>query len=200
MQKYQYSSKLILISGFAFVILIISVLTVTWAIHVSESKQNMKVIFGEQKQSRLLVAMRDAARQRAIYLHRMAMMKDFFDRDEEFMKFNAAASEFVVAREELLSMEKEASQEVLIWKRARPDIVDGQSAQMETAELILQDRYVAANELLLEKVIPIQNRVNDTLSAMFGVQKDTALQAYDVPLMLKTRLMKPGWQPKLLRR
>ena len=182
MQKYQYSSKLILISGFAIVILIMSVLTVTWAIHVSESKENMKVIFGEQKQSRLLVTMRDAARQRAIFLHRMAMMKDVFDRDDEYMKFNKAATAFVVAREELLSMEKEASQEVLIWKKARPDIVNGQSAQMETAELILQDHSVAANELLLEKVIPIQNKVNDTLSAMFGVQKDTALDAYETAI------------------
>jgi signal transduction histidine kinase/DNA-binding response OmpR family regulator len=182
MQKYQYSSKLILVSGFAFVILIMTALTITWAIHVFESKENIKVIFGEQKQSRLLVTMRDAARQRAIYLHRMTMMKDIFDRDEEYMKFNDAASEFVVARDELLSMEKEASQEVLIWNKARPHIINGQSAQLETAELILQDRVNEANELLLEKVIPIQNKVNDTLSAMFGVQKDTASQAYEAAI------------------
>jgi hypothetical protein len=162
MQKYQYSSKFILVSGFAFVILIMSALTITWAIHVFESKENIKVIFGEQKQSRLLVSMRDAARQRAIYLHRMATMKDVFDRDEEYMKFNEAASEFVTARDELLSMEKEASQEVLIWNKARPHIINGQSAQLETAELILQDRGAEANGLLLEKVIPIQNKVNET--------------------------------------
>ncbi|MCI0504982.1 MAG: response regulator [Gammaproteobacteria bacterium] len=178
MQPYQYSSKLILVSGFAFVILIMTALTITWTIHVFESKENIKVIFGEQKQSRLLVTMRDAARQRAIYLHRMAMMKDAFDRDEEYMKFNEAASEFVNARDELLSMENEASQEIQIWNKARPDIINGQTTQLETAELILQDRSVEANELLLRKVIPIQNQVNDTLSAMFGVQKDTAAQAY----------------------
>ncbi|WP_455220433.1 response regulator [Kaarinaea lacus] len=182
MQKYQYSSKLILVSGFAFVILIMTALTITWAIHVFESKENIKVIFGEQKQSRLLVTMRDAARQRAIYLHRMAMMKDVFDRDEEYMKFNAAASEFITARNELLSMEKEASQEVLIWNKARPHIINGQSAQLETAELILQEQGSEANQLLLEKVIPIQNKVNDTLSAMFGVQKDTATQAYEAAI------------------
>ncbi|HEY5602890.1 MAG TPA: response regulator [Gammaproteobacteria bacterium] len=179
MQKYHYSSKLILVTGFAFVILIMTALTMTWAVHVSESRENIKVIFGEQKQSRLLVTMRDAARQRAIYLHRMAMMKDAFDRDEEYMKFNDAASEFVNARDELLSMEAAASLEILIWNRARPHIINGQSTQMETAELILQDRDVEANELLLRKVIPIQNKVNETLSAMFGVQKDTALQAYE---------------------
>jgi len=182
MQKYQYSSKLILVSGFAFVILIMTALTITWAIHVFESKENIKVIFGEQKQSRLLVAMRDAARQRAIYLHRMAMMKDVFDRDDEYMKFNAAASEFIAARDELLSMEKGASKELLIWNKARPHIISGQAAQLETAELILQEQGAKANQLLLEKVIPIQNKVNDTLSAMFGVQKDTATQAYEAAI------------------
>ena len=61
MKNFHYSSKLILTSGFAIVVLVITALTITWAIHVFESKENIKVIFGEQKQSRLLVAMRDAA-------------------------------------------------------------------------------------------------------------------------------------------
>ncbi|MGD8567140.1 MAG: ATP-binding protein [Gammaproteobacteria bacterium] len=155
-----------------------SALTVTWAIHVFESKENIKVIFGEQEQSRLLVAMRDAARKRAIYLHRMALMKDVFDRDNEYMKFNAAATDFIVARNELLSMERAASREALIWNKARPYINNGENVQLDTAELILQDRIDDANELLLGRVIPIQNQVNETLSAMFDVQKATALEAY----------------------
>jgi signal transduction histidine kinase/CheY-like chemotaxis protein/HPt (histidine-containing phosphotransfer) domain-containing protein len=178
MQKIHYSSKLILVSGFAIVVLVITALTITWAIHVFESKENIKVIFGEQKQSRLLVAMRDAARQRAISLHRMISLTDPFDRDEEFMKFNVAATAFVVARDELLSMEVVASEEMSIWNKARPFIVNGQASQMETINLILQDRPDEANKLLLEKVIPTQNKVSSTLSAMFGVQKDTSLQAY----------------------
>jgi len=170
------------------VVLVITALTITWAIHVFESKENIKVIFGEQKQSRLLVAMRDAARQRAIYLHRMLTLTDPFERDAEFMKFNAAATDFVIARNELLSMEKDASQEVSIWNAARPYIVDGQASQLETAELILQDRKEEANELLLNKVIPIQNKVNETLSAMFGIQKDTALKAYEAAIDRNERI------------
>ena len=160
-------------------VVVITALTITWAINVFESKKNIKVIFGEQKQSRLLITMRDAARQRAIYLHRMITLTDPFERDEEYMRFNRAATDFVVARNELLGMEKVASREVLIWKKARPHIMDGQASQMETVDLILQDRSEEANELLLTKVIPIQNKVNETLSAMFGVQKETALKAYE---------------------
>jgi signal transduction histidine kinase/DNA-binding response OmpR family regulator len=188
MKNFHYSSKLILTSGFAIVVLVITALTITWAIHVFESKENIEVIFGEQKQSRLLVAMRDAARQRAIYLHRMITLNDPFERDEEFMKFNNAATDFVIARNELLGMEKDASQEVSIWNKARPFIVNGQASQLETAELILQDRPAEANELLLNKVIPIQNKVNETLSEMFGVQKDTALKAYDAAIARNERI------------
>ena len=179
MKNFRYSSKLILTSGFAIVVLVITALTITWSIHVSESKNNIEVIFGEQKQSRLLIAMRDAARKRAIHLHRMITLTDPFERDEEFMKFNAAATDFVVARNELLGMESGASQEISIWNKARPHIVDGQASQQETADLILQDKLKEANNLLLTKVIPIQNKVNETLSAMFGVQKDNALMAYE---------------------
>jgi len=187
-QKYHYSSKLILIAGFAFVVLIMGILTITWTIHVFESKQNIKVIFGEQKQSRLLVTMRDVARRRAIYLHRMAMLKDPFARDEEYMKFNAAATEFIVARDTLLSMEGGDSKEVEIWNKARPFIVEGAAIQKETAELLLQDRTKEANTLLLQKVIPIQNKVNDTLSEMFIVQKDLALKAYEAAIARNERI------------
>lgn len=168
--------------------MVISVLTVTWALHVSESKNNIEVIFGEQKQSRLLIAMRDAARKRAIHLHRMITLHDPFERDEEFMKFNSAATDFVVARNELLGMESGASQEISIWNKARPHIVDGQASQQETADLILQDRLDEANELLLTKVIPIQNKVNETLSAMFGVQKDNAYSAYTTAIARNERI------------
>ena len=189
MKNFRYSSKLILTSGFAVVVLVITALTYTWGLHVSESKKNINVIFGEQKQSRLLIAMRDAARKRAIHLHRMITLTDPFERDEEFMKFNAAATDFVVARNELLGMEEIASQEISIWNKARPQIVEGQASQQETAELILQERLDEANQLLLSKVIPIQNKVNETLSAMFGVQKDNAYKAYETAIARNERIL-----------
>lgn len=166
----------------------ITALTYTWTLHVAESKKNINVIFGEQKQSRLLIAMRDAARKRAIHLHRMITLTDPFERDEEFMKFNAAATDFVVARNELLGMETVASQEITIWNEARPHIMDGQASQQETADLILQDQLQEANNLLLSKVIPIQNKVNETLSAMFGVQKDNAYHAYTTAVARNERI------------
>lgn len=178
MNHFQYSSKLILITGFAFVIVIMTVITITWAIHVSESKQNIDGIFEQQKQARLLITMRDSARQRAIYLHRMAMMKDEFDRDAEYLKFKAAAGEFIQAKNGLLGLGSEASRELHIWNKARPFIKGGQSSQLTTAELILQDKIDEANLLLLEEVIPIQNKVNEILSELFDVQKEIALKEY----------------------
>jgi len=155
-----------------------SVLTFTWVIHVSESKHNIRSIFVEQKQSRLLMTMRDAARQRTIYLHRMAMMEDEFDRDEEYMRFKQAAADFIKARDELLSLEKDATEEILIWNRASPNIRKGQAVQQEVLELIMADKTSEANQLLLDKVIPIQDNINSILSAMFAVQEKIAEAEY----------------------
>ena len=170
----RYSSRLILIFGFSFMILIIVALTAIWAINVNENIKNIQGIFGEQKQTRLVVQMLDAARQRAIILHRMALMTDPFDVDEEYMKFKEMAGRFIKARDELLSMQKEAQVEIAIWKQAVPKINLGGEMQQKTLQLILDGHIQEANKLLLEKVIPIQNAVSDTLSKMFTYQKQAA--------------------------
>ena len=85
-------------------------------------------------------------------------------------------------------MEGEVSKEVDIWNKARPFIVEGENIQNETAELLLQERNEEANTLLLQKVIPIQNKVNETLSEMFVVQKNLALQAYQSAIARNERI------------
>ena len=184
----KYSSKVILIFGFSFMILIIIALTMIWAINVNENIKNIQGIFGEQKQSRLVIEMLDAARRRAIILHRMALMTDPFDIDEEYMQFKEMAGRFIQARDELLSMQEKAGVEIEVWKQAVPKIRNGEAMQQKTLELILDGRINEANKLLLDKVIPIQKVVNDTLSKMFTYQKRAAKQEFDAAFLRNSQI------------
>jgi len=148
--------------------------TCSWIIHVSESKKNIYSILAEQKQSRLLIAMRDAARRKAIYLHRMAMMEDEPGRNHEYIKFKQADDGFIAARDELLSLERVTTEIISIWEKAKPYVDGGRAVQQAVLTLLLEGNILKANRLLLEKVIPLQNHVNNILSAMFTVQDHIA--------------------------
>lgn len=179
---HKYSSKFLLVLGFGFVVLIIATLTIVWTVNVVETQRNIEGIYVEQKQSRLVVEMRDAARRRALLLHRMGMLEDVFDRDEVYLKFKEMAGKFIIAREELLSLEKQAGKELAIWNKAVPQIRNGEAAQRKVAELFLAEEDELANHLLLNEVIPIQNKANATLSEMFEVQKEIAYEQYQAAI------------------
>jgi len=179
---------MILISGFSLMLLIIVALTLIWAINVNENIKNIQGILGEQKQTRLVVEMLDAARQRAIILHRLTLIKDPFDRDEERVRFMEMAGQFIKARDELLSMQGEASVEIKIWNEAVPRIRNGESIQQQTLSLIMDGRIDEAKKLLLEKVIPIQKAVTETLSKMFSYQKRAAKDEFDAAFERNTQI------------
>lgn len=184
----QNSSKSFLILAFGFMILIVAGLCFVWSVNVNENQKNIKSIFGEQKQSRLVRQMRDSARQRAILLHRMSIMTDEFAIDDAYMQFKDMAGKFIGAREELLRLEGDAGVEREIWKRAVPKIRNGEAMQQRTLEYILEGQIDKANNLLLTEVIPIQNEVNNTLSEMLTYQSIAAEQEYNEAIERNTRI------------
>ena len=184
----QTSSKSFLILAFGFMIIIVAGLCFVWSVNVNENQKNIQSIFGEQKQSRLVREMRDSARQRAILLHRMAIMTDEFAIDDAYMQFKEMAGRFIGARDELLALENDAGVEREIWKRAVPKIRNGEAMQQKTLEYILEGQIYKANNLLLTEVIPIQNEVNNTLSEMLTYQSLTAEQEYNEALQRNTKI------------
>ena len=104
------------------------------------------------------------------------------------MKFKAMAGRFIQAREELLSLGDTAGVEVKIWQQAVPKIRNGEAMQQKTLQLILDGRTDEANKLLLDKVIPIQKAVSETLSQMFAYQKQAAKVEFDAAVMRNAQI------------
>ena len=184
----QYNSKLILIAGFGTVILVVAALMFIRISSVLATEKNLKQIYSHKKQNHLLGEMRDAARLRALLLHRMGIVTDEFERDEAFMQFNEGAGKFVAARMELLSMEHEMGVEKQVWHTIKPVISSGQTAQLEAAERYLIGDDDAANKIMLEQVIPIQNTVISALTDIINIQKQTAEEHFNYSLNRFNRL------------
>jgi PAS domain-containing protein len=174
-----HHSKYLIAIGFALVLALMISLTAIGLTRMAAIHQRMEVIVNEQNVKTDLVAlMRHAARERTIVLHRMAVMTDAFERDDELQKFSAMASEFLKARDKLVAMglsKTEAATLEKVGERA----LEGTRLQGEVVDLVLAEKLPEANKILLEKAMPAQNLVLAQLSELLEIQRDAGRKAVD---------------------
>ena len=163
-------TNLIIMLGFALILVIMAALTIIWLSHTTNASDYIAEIVKDQEKVELVFAMRDAANQRALTLYRMSVLSDPFEQDEEFLKFRGQAEEFIKARLALVEI-GETKQENATWLEAAPLIQQGTKSQTLVADHILNGDINIANELMANSVIPIQNNVLSHLTAMLDLQK-----------------------------
>ncbi|MCG6971190.1 MAG: response regulator, partial [Gammaproteobacteria bacterium] len=164
-------SKRVIAAGFGTILSILMFMTAVWVSHIMENTDRLQEIVLEHEESEYVFQMRDAAYNRAIALHRMALMDDPFERDDEYMEFKAAAETFIKSRDKLLNHNL-TEEEQKIWQRAKPLVMQGSRVQGEAVRKIIDESDIkAANALLLANVIPTQRQVMNELTSMLGAQK-----------------------------
>ena len=170
------SSKTVLSIGFGTILVLLVIMTVNWLNYIQETTEHIEEILEEQKETALVFKMRDSAHMRALILHRIALLDDSFDRDDEYMQFKQLASDFIQARDALVAMGMNPEEEK-IWKNAKKLIFQGGQTQLNSVEHFLEDRDKIARDLLLNEVTPIQNKVMAELTKMLDVQRDVMQRA-----------------------
>ena len=170
------SSKKIIFLGFAVVLTLLTVLMVIWSQSISRYNERLQTITDQLIETQHVFSMRDAAYQRAIILHRMAAMKDPFDRNDEYMIFKSLANNFITARDKFQDIDDEKGEHLLIWSRAKPMINMNAKLQNDTAELIMEDRLEEAQKRLVDQVKPVQDVVMSELTKLFDVERVNAVR------------------------
>jgi signal transduction histidine kinase/response regulator of citrate/malate metabolism len=170
------SSKKVIFLGFAVVLSLLSALMIIWSQSISRYNERLQTITDQLIETQHVFAMRDAAYQRAIILHRMAAMKDPFDRNDEYMTFKSLANNFITARDKFQDVDNAKGEHMLIWSRARPMIKMNAQLQNDTAELIMEDRLDEAQKRLVDQVKPVQDVVMSELTKLFDVERVNAVR------------------------
>ncbi len=134
------------------------------------------IVHNHNLKSSLIVRMRTAARERTVCLQKMLLMRDIFDRDHEWMRFNRLASDFATARAAILQLDVNASERALL-NRQDAIIRRVSPIQSEIAELILNGSDDKAHELILTQAIPLQDQAFKIMSQLLKLQQDAANQA-----------------------
>ncbi|MGD8559471.1 MAG: ATP-binding protein, partial [Gammaproteobacteria bacterium] len=174
--RQRLSSKKIVFLSFAIVLALLSALMVIWTDSISRNNARLEQITDQLIETQHVFAMRDAAYQRAIILHRMATMSDPFDRNDEYMAFKSLANNFIVARNKFEDEGNAQGEHALIWNQIRPMINLNAKLQNDTADLILEDRLDEAQQRLVEQVKPVQDIVMSELTKLFEVERVNAVR------------------------
>ncbi len=148
---------------------LISVLIIITYYSIASNSSSLNKIVTEQQHISDIYTMRDAAQARALKLYRMMTVSDYFTQDDIYLQFKNEAGRFVQAKDHLLATMDTASTRK-IWDSINPYLIQGSEVQNETVELIHEEKYDAASKTILNRVIPIQDKVASGLYKLLETQ------------------------------
>ena len=173
----QSSETLVLLLGFATLILLMVAFTAVGMSRMIDVNQRQENIASERaKKSELVHTLRFASRERTLDLHAMIDLEDFFQRDQHFLHFNHVGALFVRSRLALLGMHLSQHERDILAKQdqlTQTNVV----YQDKVADLAMRGEDREASTLLLNNAIPGQNHVFEILNELNEAQMLSADQA-----------------------
>ncbi|MDT3707972.1 MAG: EAL domain-containing protein [Thiobacillus sp.] len=158
--------RLALLAGFVTQLLLILFVTTIALQQLKMATDNLKwVVDFHMRKQNLTKTMVVAARERTMLIFMLSKTDDAFVRDSLLMQFHQKGAEFVTARLALLDMPLSPVERELIV-RQRDLIAFAQPLQEQAIDLIAANLTYEAANLVLEKVIPAQNKVLAVLSQL----------------------------------
>ncbi|MGE5027910.1 MAG: diguanylate cyclase, partial [Betaproteobacteria bacterium] len=165
------NSKYLILAGFGLVLLFMAGLTSIGLTRITALHERMGALSEEHDaRIRQIFEMVTAARERAISLHRLALLTDPFDRDEEMLQFGKRAANFIRARDKLLELglDPEGKQ---ILSQSLELARHGEEMQARVVGLFQQGHIAESRRFLLNKVIPAQKMVIGHLSQLMDLEE-----------------------------
>lgn len=137
------------------------------------------IVSGHMEKIRLAVEMRSAARKRTLNLSKMIIFDDPFQRDTEYMDFNANGGKFLRARNHFLSLNLTSKEKEVLAEQGRLSTI-AVPLQEKIVDLIAADKLDQARNLLIGEAIPYQELVLNQLSILHELQEEMANQAANI--------------------
>lgn len=175
--RYLLASDSGVVAGFVAIVMLMMGIAMLGLVRMHDLQQQLdQIVENHIHKARLISTMRVAARERTLSLHKIIYLSDAFDRDEEWMRFNAKASKFIRARNKLTDMDlSEEEKEVL----ARQSQYTGIAVPIQgrVVDLAQADQRRQAHVLLFNEAIPTQDKVLEQLDILSELQQDAAVAA-----------------------
>lgn len=121
----------------------------------------------------ILKQMRSTARERVLSIHHMLVIEDPFEQDEEALAIDEYGTEFTLLRHRLLEMNLKPAELILIDQQGSY-AAEAVPIQRQAVEYIKLGQMTRARQLLIEQVIPLQERGLSFLLQLEAMQESAA--------------------------
>ncbi len=176
MNKQRQQNRNFLAVGFLLQLVFIILITVVGINRINTIVDHFTgIVTGHNKQKDYLTIMQNAVRERSIYVWKMTLTTDLFERSDYYEKFLNAGTQFLLAREKL-ELTTNAKQRVLLDKinASIKEVIPILYSVMEN--LKVQIDYPYQNEMI--RALPAQQRIVTTLNEMFVLHTKLIQQVY----------------------
>jgi signal transduction histidine kinase len=173
----EYSSRRIIIVGFGLILLLLLFITATGLKNMSTINERMSDVVSVRNVKVDLVAnMRNIARERSLALYHMVMSRDLFVTDNEKIKMSLLAGDFIEAREHLYQIGLDAEEQQLL-DAALELAYSSTRVQLQIISLMEKEQYHEATALLVEKSLPLQDRLLNQYDAILNFERSLSVAA-----------------------
>jgi len=160
--------------GYVVIVALFSLIFITSIVQNKRANEHVNAIVLEHgTKSELIAKMYNSARERSISLFKMVSIEDPFLRDNIFIKFNSYAAQFANARIKLVKTTLSDNEQSLLTKQGKLTNITA-PIQNNVAELVQMDMITEANNLLINKAIPLQEKILDILEQLQTIQHDSS--------------------------
>lgn len=171
------SSFSLLVVGFGALVVLMAAMIATSLVTMQRHQAQLDRVVGERMvKVALALEMRKMSRERTMSLTRLLLLDDPFERDEEWMHFNAHGAAFANARTMLLEAPLSPAERALLDEQGR---LTGHAIvhQRQVVELIESGDRPQAAEVLATAAIPAQNAVIAKVDEFDRLQRSQADQS-----------------------
>lgn len=160
----------VIVVGLTVIMLLFVVLALAsiWRLQALEGRLE-SVVHMNADNTALVIRMRQIARERAIVLHKMVATSDPFERDELYLELLDLGDRFLKARVKLLGKGIGDQEQQLLAEQRRLSQI-AVPYQRAIVDLLRSDRIEQAREMLVQHVLPSQDRVLSVMDRFVDLQ------------------------------
>jgi len=155
-------------------LLLLSIIAL-WKLHTANGHKIESELRSYQAQQQSIVQILNAAYQRALSLHNMSIQQDPFAKDATFIRFRDFGQKLIVDRE-FLSASNTTEEEWNVWRDIRDTLNDGGALQYQIIDAMDNDKNDFAQVLLVTKLQPLQEHLQQSLHTLSQVKEKKLLQ------------------------
>ena len=172
--QYTHGIGLRISIGFFMVVLLMVALTFVGLKHMAQVNFQIKnIVENNNVKIELGQIMQNALHERALSMHSVAVLKDAFLQDDEFVRFNIMGVKYLNARRKLESLELTRNEKTILSK-IRVLTQDTQPYVQEVIELGLDTNDPIIFEKIRELAIPKQRLIAEQVRELVFLQQEQA--------------------------